>query len=370
VPAQNSIIAEVEQAIASGSSDKRVETLRRVTDLFLVGSKQYSEAQIVVFDDVISRLVSRIETKAKAELASRLAPVGNAPAELLRSLARDESIDVAGPVLRHSPRLTEDDLLAYARDGGQDRLLAISRRTSLTKAVGDALVGRGNAEVLQSVARNAGARFSDAGYAKLVERAIEDEVLALCVGMRADVPKQHLRTLVLQASESVSRKLVASNPAAAAEIEQVMRALTGAPPRQPGKAVHGYQYAHSLFNSIKSGGGALEPVVQQFARAGRFEETVVALSNVCHMPVAAIEHIMTDKQIDNQLVLVLAKFAGFSWQTAKAILQLRWRDGGLLQEAIGRAQLDFEELKATTAQRIIRFYQIRQGAAEKHDTPA
>jgi hypothetical protein len=147
-------------------------------------------------------------------------------------------------------------------------------------------------------------------------------------------------------------------------VEEVMRELTGVPAGQAkrGPPTRGYRYAHELFNSIRAGGGALEPVVQQFARAGRFEETVVALANVCQMPVAPIEQIMTDKNIDNQLVLILAKFAKFSWQTAKAILQLRWADGGLTQEAIDKAHIDFEALKPATAQRIMRFYQIRQGA--------
>lgn len=203
-----------------------------------------------------------------------------------------------------------------------------------------------------------------------MERAVEDEILALCVGMRKDIPKQHLRVLVLQVSEAVAKKLTTGNPAAAAEVEEVMRALAGDAAVKVKKVTRGYQYAHSLFNSIKAGGGALEPVVQQFARAGRFEETVVALANVCHMPVASIEHILTDKQVDNQLVLILAKFAGFNWQTAKAILQLRWIDGGLSQDAIDKAHIDFEGLKPATAQRIVRFYQVRHGAGEQPSASA
>ena len=125
--------------------------------------------------------------------------------------------------------------------------------------MGDALVSRGNAEVVQSVAQNAGAQFSEAGFGKLVERAAEDEILALCVGMRKDIPKQHLRTLVLQVSEAVSKKLTTGNPAAAAEVEEVIRQLTGGAPSEAKKVTRGYQYAHSLFNSIKAGGGAILP---------------------------------------------------------------------------------------------------------------
>jgi hypothetical protein len=232
-------------------------------------------------------------------------------------------------------------------------------------------VSRGNREVVQSVANNTGARFSDQGYGRLVERAVEDEILALCVGMRKDIPKHHLRNLVLQVSDAMSEKIMTGNPAAASEIETMMGRLVGAPTKEAKKAARDYKYAQSLFNSIKAEGGAFESVVQQFARAGRLEETVVALANICDMPVAAIEHIMVDRQVDDQLSIILAKSAGFSWQTAKAILLLRGMDGcGLSNEAIDRAHLDFEALKASTAQRVIRFYQVRQGIADQQPASA
>ena len=85
LPAQNSLIAEVESAIASGSADKRVDTLRRITDLFMVRPDDYSDDQIEVFDDVIARLAVEIEAKARAELARRLAPVNRAPVAVIRT---------------------------------------------------------------------------------------------------------------------------------------------------------------------------------------------------------------------------------------------------------------------------------------------
>ena len=129
IPAR-SLIAEVEGAFASGSAEKQVDILRRVTDLFLAGANSYSGKQVDLFDGVISRLADKIETKARAELASRLAPVENAPLTTVRILARDELIDVAGPILMQSPRLTDEDLVAIAKDHGQDRLLAISKRAT------------------------------------------------------------------------------------------------------------------------------------------------------------------------------------------------------------------------------------------------
>src|SRR5690242_15304536 len=126
---------------------------------------------------VISRLAEQIEAKARAELARRLAPVNRAPVAVIRALASDQAIEVAEPVLRQSPRLTEDDLLGFAQSQGQDRLLAISKRATVNEAVSFVLVTRGDREVVRSVARNDGAKFSHAGFGKLLERSAGDDEL-------------------------------------------------------------------------------------------------------------------------------------------------------------------------------------------------
>jgi len=117
--AQQSLIAELEDAIKSGSPEKRVETLRRVTDLFLNDADRLNEAQVGLFDDVLCHLIKRIETKTLAELSGTLAPIDNSPIdnspiEVIRRLARNDEIAVAGPVLAQSARLTSDDLIEIA----------------------------------------------------------------------------------------------------------------------------------------------------------------------------------------------------------------------------------------------------------------
>ena len=54
-----SIIADLELAVRSGSSDKRVSALRQVTDLFLHDSDRLNDEQIKVFDNVLCLLASR-----------------------------------------------------------------------------------------------------------------------------------------------------------------------------------------------------------------------------------------------------------------------------------------------------------------------
>ena len=49
--------------------------MQRITTLFLDGASRYNDEHVDLFDDVFGLLIEEIETKARAELADRLAPV-------------------------------------------------------------------------------------------------------------------------------------------------------------------------------------------------------------------------------------------------------------------------------------------------------
>src|ERR1700730_7795358 len=138
----HSIIAELEDAVQSGSPQKRVETLRQVTNLFLHDGERLSEDQIQVFDDVLCLLIARVESRAKAELAARLAPIDHAPFEVIQHLARDNEITVAGSVLANSSRLRTSDLVEIASTRGPEHLLAISGRINPPDALIDVVADR------------------------------------------------------------------------------------------------------------------------------------------------------------------------------------------------------------------------------------
>lgn len=359
---ERSLLVEIEGTLASGSAVRQAEILRRVTDLFLGGADNYSDAQVDVFDGVILRLAARIETKARAELANRLAPVANAPVMTARKLARDESIEVAGPILTQSHRLTDQDLLAIAGDNRQDRLLAISKRAALSEHVSDMLVTRGNRDVVLSVTRNEGARISDTGYSKLVDKSIDDEVLAICVGLRKDIPREHFHALISKASEVVFEKLAASNPAAIAEVQKVLTGITGQQVASKSAATHDYREAEAQLDNMVRSGKSVDAAVQEFAAAGKFAEIVVALSTFARAPRDLVENVMNDRRGETDFALLLAKAAELSWPTAMKICILRRGPGGLPPLAIETARQNFANLKTATAQRVIRFYNERHTA--------
>ena len=207
-----SLLDELQATLAHGTVARRVETLRRVTDLFINGAVDYSDEQVGLFDDVFQCLMHHIETSAKALLANRLAPIDTAPPQTIRALAFDDLIEVAAPVLSLSERLDDDTLIETARTKSQAHLMAISTRRVLSGAVTDVLVLRGNDEVVQSTVNNPGAEFSERGFTRLVNRAEGDDDLATCVGLRPTIPRHLYLKLIAKASATVRARLEAANP--------------------------------------------------------------------------------------------------------------------------------------------------------------
>src|SRR5580704_15165465 len=135
---------------------KRHELLRALTDALFDSAPGLSAKERTLFDDIVERVLDDVEPLARRELAERLAAFQGAPHRVVVRLAGD-IIEVAEPVLTHSPVLAED------------HLLAISRRDWVSEPISDILVDRGDALVLDAMAENLGARFSVPGAAALVD---------------------------------------------------------------------------------------------------------------------------------------------------------------------------------------------------------
>jgi uncharacterized protein (DUF2336 family) len=357
VPA--SLLPELEDVVLHGSADKRAETLRRITTLFLDYAPSFNAEHVALFDDVIGCLVVEIEAKALAELARRVAPISNAPPGVVSALAKNDNIDVAGPVLKQA-RLADPDLLYIAETKSQAHLLAMSTRLGISEALSDILVERGDQEVARSIANNRQAQLSDNAFGKLVKRAEQDGVLAEKVGMRTDIPPRLFRQLLVQASEVVQRRLLSkAKPETQAEIRRILAQVTDevaakAAPRNYAAALAAVRALHK---ERKLG----EADIAEFALAGKYEETIAALATMCAVPVEVVDRLMNGERADP--VLILARAIGFGWATVKAILNARPGSKPSAQ-TLDAALENFDRLTAPTAQRVVRFWQVRQGTGE------
>lgn len=351
------LLDELQNVLAHGTVARRVETLRRVTDLFTHGAVDYNDEQIEVFDDVFHCLIDQIEVSARALLANRVAPIPKAPPRLIYTLAFDDAIEVAAPVLSQSERLNDEMLIENARNKSQGHLLAISKRKTLSDAVTDVLVERGNNEVVESTVSNPGAEFSDKGFTQLVTRAEGNDNLAARLGARRGIPHQHYLKLIARASDSVRARLRAANPRAADDITVAVDEAALDAGARTDEISEAAARAQQLVKSLFLDGRLDEKQIAAFAQAGKFEETSAAIAMRANVPIATVETIIIESRLEG--LMVLAKVAGLSWPTLKLILSMRHVAGDDLGH-IDDHRSSYDMLRLSTAQQVLRFHRMRQ----------
>ena len=355
------LLDELQATLAHGTVARRVETLRRVTDLFISGAVEFSDDQIALFDDVFQCLIHHIETSAKALLSNRLAPVDRAPPLTVRALAFDDLIEVAAPVLSMSERLDDETLIETARHKSQAHLMAISTRKVLSGAVTDVLVQRGTDEVVQSTVSNPGAEFSEGGFTRLVSRSEGNDDLAACVGLRPNIPRHLYLKLLAKASATVRAKLEATNQPIAQEVSEAVREATRRARSAPSAITQETAIAHALVKSLYEDGRLDEFQVAAFAEAGKFDEANAAIAALANVPVSIAENMMIETRAEG--VMILAKVSGMSWSTVKAIINMRDDLSGLEPADLGACKATYERLRPSTAQQVLRFHRMQQNAA-------
>jgi uncharacterized protein (DUF2336 family) len=350
----HSIIHELEDAVSGGSSAKRVSTLRRVTDLFLHDGERLSDEQVKVFDDVLCFLIARVETRARAELAKRLAPVDYAPFEVIEHLAFDDEIAVAADVLTNSSRLGTEALVEIASTKGQDHLLAISARANLPEAVTDVIVDRGGDKVIRKLANNTSARFSEAGYSGLVAHAEGDDELVEILGLRVDLPLTFLRDLLRRAKDAVRARLLAiAPPAVQDEIRRVMNVIVQDEPEAPARD---FSLAEQLVKLMKDLNELDDAAVVKFVGGGKFDEVAAALAALNDVPTALMARVLEGSRAD--LLLIPCKSAGLDWLAVETLLRHRPVTPPIDDKSLWQAHRDYGRLSPETAQRTVRFWQL------------
>jgi uncharacterized protein (DUF2336 family) len=353
-----SFLQEIDEAVLHGSPESRARALWHATDLLIAG--RYTEDQIWVFGEVIGRLADEIEGAARAKLAKRLAHSGNAPFNVIMVLASDDSIDVAGPVLQHSERLSDETLLANARTKGHAHLLAISKRRSIPVVVTDELVTRGNREVVHSIAVNTGARFSDFGFLQMIKRSEGDSILAEHIGVRKEIPRHIFQQLIAKASDDVKRKLEQERPDLVDQIQNSVTEVAGALQSKFGPASKSYFNAKRAVTAQHQYDNLNENSILDYARAHKIEEATVGLSLLCSLPVDVVERALVH---NSEMTLILAKALGFGWETAMSLLFLGAKDYRISAHDLDGKREEFARLNHQTSRSVLKLYRSRKSVA-------
>jgi uncharacterized protein (DUF2336 family) len=352
-----SLIPELDDIIRNGGPKRRAEAACRIAELFFQDAARLRPDHVDLFDGLLIDLVPHVETIARAELAERFSRLINAPRNLVGQLARENEILVAGPVLRRSPVLGEPVLLEIARLKGQEHLLAMTERKTLSPGLTDVLLNRGDRDVVRRAAGNAGASFSDKGYADLIQRAAQDGVLTLTVGQRDDLSEPHLTELLAATIDPVRRRLFdLVKPTRRAEIKQAMAGISGEPKRIDNR--YDFVPAQRTVLALQHDGYLNEGALLGFAKAQKYEEAVATLSALSGVNVLVLHRLISGDGHDP--ILIIGKAIGLEWATVRALILLRLGPEHVPSPAdIESARANFARLMPSTAERVVNFWKMR-----------
>src|SRR3984957_18574889 len=364
--AELSIADEVESAISAGSAEKHLETIKRVTDLFLLSAGTFSDEQIELFDNVLDRLVTTIELRAiadisarvaLAEMSSQLAPIAQAPPSIVRRLASHDEITIAGPLLQESSRLSPEDLVEIASTKGEQHFFGICGYWWLKEIVTDVLLARRYPSVSRRIVNNPGARVSAAGFAIVLTQAESDPELAVGTGIRVDLPSDQRQELLRNATEAVrSRLLSRAPPHLFEEIRSAVAAVSAGADREM-STVRDFTMAKRLVAQLSAKAELNEAILFGFARRRQYEETVAALAELSRSTIEVIRPLMQSLRDDG--VLIPCRVAGLSWETVHAVLDSRFATGRMGPHELAKARDQFAKLTTENARRLLRFWQVR-----------
>jgi uncharacterized protein (DUF2336 family) len=355
-----SLIPGLDEIVRNGDPKLRTEAARRIAELFFQDAAHLRPNHVDLFDEILIDLVPHAELIARAELAERMSQVANAPKVLVGRLARENDILVAGPILRRSPVLDEEVLLEIAREAGQSHLLAMSERPKLSPDLTDVIVQRGDREVVRRAAGNAGALFSESGYGELIKRASQDGVLTLTVGQRADLSDLRLKELLSGSIDAVRRRLFdLVKPERQNVIKLALAEITGVPERFESK--RDFMPAQRIVLALHEAGNLNEAALLGFARAYRYEETIVTLAAMSGVKIPILDNLISSDRFDP--ILIVGKTVGLEWATVRALILLRLGPNRVPAPSdIEAARVNFAKLMPSTAERVVGFWKTRWSA--------
>jgi hypothetical protein len=334
-----------------GGPEHDAQIFGQVTDLFLSNVDHLSEAQINSVDGVLAGLIGRVKATMLVDLSEDLSAIEQAPRQTIRALAFHDDPQVATPVLRRSC-LSEADLLEIVNSGRQRHLLAICDRKALNEKLTDALMRLGDVNVSNALARNAGARFSECGYATLVGRAERDESLAEKLGLRLDLPGNLLRELLSKVADVVqARFLTAPRPVVKAKAEGSV--VAAVEPRPVTRPKVDYTAVQIELDALNRAGKLNDGNVNRFAVRGEYINVVAALALKADVKPEVIELLLDTDRLYG--LIVACKAARLSWSTTTMIVRNRPGCPPPTQRELDQCVAIHESLLLSVAQWTIRY---------------
>ncbi len=343
-----------------GSSEKRRALLRELTEHFF-GSSARTATEDTLYGAVLTSLAAEMETAVRAELSARFAHAPDAPHALIRRLAHDEAA-VAGAVLATSPVLSDEDLLGVVRAHGQDHLRAVSARPSVSEAVSELIVERGDDETLGALLRNDGARLSRKSSEAAVERARVNPALHEVTVSRASLPADLLNEMYFVVEARLRTRILEQNARMdPALLESALAAGRARIATDDGALPADYAECSAYVEELKAAGQLTPQMLARFLRSGGTTSFLIALAQLSDIDFHTARQIVDRRELDALAVVCKSADLDRALFLTYAVVLLN-DDGDAMAKAHSYARM-YAELTREAALRTLRFWRMRRGAA-------
>ncbi|CAK0754891.1 DUF2336 domain-containing protein [uncultured Gammaproteobacteria bacterium] len=177
--------------------------------------------------EILETLARDQAAEVRTILAEELKNYADAPHSVISTLARDIELNVSGPVLRHSPILTDEDLLEIIIGGPPDGALsAIAKRAGVSPIIAEAIATSDDTAAVTVLLANASAQIREETLDRIIERAPQHEPWHAPLVRRPRLPARAAARLASFVADSLLRELQARTdlgPAVALEVANAVR---------------------------------------------------------------------------------------------------------------------------------------------------
>ncbi len=188
---------------------------------------------------ILSGLVRDEAVRVRAVIAAALASLPDAPRAAILTLAEDSAIEVSEPVLRLSPLLSAEDLMALLAAPPHHRTAtAIACRAGLPECVADMIAAGADSPAIRSLLANQSAAIREATLDALIARAATEPEWHAPLVRRPRLPDQAARALCEIVAGHELRELAGRTDLSVDVVASIRHVLAGqARPGQDAAAV-------------------------------------------------------------------------------------------------------------------------------------
>lgn len=173
---------------------------------------------------VLLLLVRDVAREVRKALAESVAHSHQLPAEVASRLARDE-IEIARPILEHSPVLSDQELIDIVRTNSMQYALAVAGRERLGEALCEALVDTGHEPVIARLVENQRAELSKRTMQRILEEFRDSRDVTERLVRRPELPHELVDELVSIIGDRLSWELVRSRRMTQEEAHRIVQAI-------------------------------------------------------------------------------------------------------------------------------------------------